>query len=69
MIIGGEAIFAAALPLAERIALTEVMAAPEGDAFMPRFDRTEWQETAREGPHESGALRYAFIILERRKLR
>jgi dihydrofolate reductase len=66
MIIGGEAIFRAALPLAQRIALTEVMAAPQGDAFMPPFDRTEWQETAREGPHEAGTLRYAFITLERR---
>jgi dihydrofolate reductase len=67
MIIGGEAIFAAMLPLAHRIELTEVMAVPEGDAFMPPFDRTEWQETRREGPHEAGALRYAFVRLERRK--
>ena len=67
MVIGGEAIFAAALPLAHRIALTEVMAAPEGDAFMPVFDRTEWQEKRREGPHEAGALRYSFVTLERRR--
>jgi dihydrofolate reductase len=67
MIIGGEAIFKAALPLVQRIELTEVMAAPEGDAFMPPFDRTEWQETACEGPHEVGTLRYAFITLERRQ--
>jgi dihydrofolate reductase len=68
MIIGGEAIFTAALPIAQRIELTEVMAAAEGDAFMPPFDRTEWQEVAHEGPHEAGTLRYAFITLERRQL-
>jgi dihydrofolate reductase len=68
MIIGGEAIFAASLPLAHRIELTEVMAAPEGDAFMPPFERTEWQETRREGPYEAGPLRYAFVSLERRQL-
>lgn len=68
MIIGGEAIFRAALPLAQRIELTEVMAAPEGDAFMPPFDRTKWQEVAHEGPHEAGPLRYAFVTLERRQL-
>jgi dihydrofolate reductase len=67
MIIGGAAIFAAALPLAQRVELTEVMTAPEGDAFMPPFDRTEWQETKREGPYEAGALRYAFVTLEWRR--
>jgi dihydrofolate reductase len=65
-IIGGEAIFAAALPCASRIHWTEVMASPEGDAFMPPFDLAQWQETAREGPFESGGLRYAFVTLERR---
>ena len=65
MNIGGEAIFLASLPLARRIELTEIMAAPEGDTFMPPFERTEWQETRREGPHEAGALRYAFVLLER----
>jgi dihydrofolate reductase len=65
MIIGGAAIFAAALPLAQRVELTDVTAAPEGDAFMPPFDRAQWRETKREGPYEAGALRYAFITLER----
>jgi dihydrofolate reductase len=67
MIIGGAAIFAAALPLAQRVELTEVMTAPEGDAFMPPFDRAAWQETKREGPYEAGALRYAFVSLKRRR--
>jgi dihydrofolate reductase len=65
MIIGGAAIFAAALPLTQRVELTEIMTAPEGDAFMPPFDRAQWQETKREGPYEAGALRYAFVTLER----
>jgi dihydrofolate reductase len=65
-IIGGEAIFAAALPRARRIHWTEVMASPDGDAFMPRLDTAQWQEIAREGPFESHGLRYAFVILERR---
>ena len=67
MIIGGAAIFAAALPLAQRVELTQIMVAPEGDAFMPAFDRAQWQETKREGPHEAGGLRYAFVTLERRQ--
>jgi dihydrofolate reductase len=67
-VIGGEAIFAAALPLAHRIHWTAVEASPEGDAFMPPFDKAEWQEVAREGPFEEGDLRYVFITLERRQL-
>jgi dihydrofolate reductase len=65
-VIGGEAIFAAALPAASRIHWTAVDASPEGDAFMPPIDKTEWQEVAREGPFLEGDLRYAFITLERR---
>ncbi len=42
------------------------MTRPDGDAFMPPLDSKKWQETAREGPFESGALRYTFLVLERR---
>jgi dihydrofolate reductase len=64
-VIGGENIFAAALPLAHRIYLTEVSSAPHGDAFMPEIDLAEWRETQRDGPHEAGGLRYSFVTLER----
>src|SRR5262245_35358297 len=65
MVIGGETIFAAALPHAHRIHLTEVTARPKGDAFMPPIDREAWREVAREGPYAEGDLRYAFVTLER----
>jgi len=65
MVIGGEAIFAEALPLAETIHLTEVAASPEGDAFMPRIDRTQWREIARDGPYEADGLAYSFVTLKR----
>ena len=65
-VIGGEAIFAAALPIADVIHLTEISATPEGDAFMPQIDRTLWRETAREGPYEADGLRYSFVTLQRR---
>jgi dihydrofolate reductase len=64
-IIGGEAIFAAALPLATRIHLTEVSARPAGDAFMPPIDSNVWRETAREGPYDAEGLAYSFVTLER----
>jgi dihydrofolate reductase len=68
-VIGGEAVFAAALSLADRIELTEVAASPEGDAFMPAIDTELWRETKREGPLFEGALRYDFVTLERREPR
>ncbi|KAK0354589.1 hypothetical protein LTR94_011777 [Friedmanniomyces endolithicus] len=43
-IIGGTALFAAALPRARRLYITEVDAAPEGDAVFPSFDETAWVE-------------------------
>jgi dihydrofolate reductase len=43
-VIGGAEIFAGALPLADRIYLTQVHACVETDVFFPEFDRTEWVE-------------------------
>jgi dihydrofolate reductase len=64
-VIGGEAIFAGALPLAKIIHLTEVAGSFEGDAFMPPIDRRQWREIAREGPYDANGLRYSFVTLER----
>ena len=66
-IIGGAEIYAAALPLASRLHLTEIGADFEGDAFFPAFDRGEWREVSRESPPagESAELRYDFVIYER----
>lgn len=42
-IIGGASVYAEALPLADRLCLTEVHDTPrEADAFFPDFDREEW---------------------------
>lgn len=40
MVIGGAQIYAAALPLADRVFLTEIAASPVGDTHFPEFDRT-----------------------------
>lgn len=46
-IIGGADIYAAALPLTDRIWLTEVHATAEADAFFPKLDPAEWAEVSR----------------------
>src|SRR5687768_9857959 len=41
-VIGGEEIFRQALPIADRLYLTRVHYAFEGDTFFPAFDQKEW---------------------------
>jgi len=66
MIIGGAEIYAQALPLARRIYLTEVHAAPEGDVLFPEFDPAEWRETERRDfPGEGEAPSFSVTVLER----
>lgn len=67
MIIGGAEIYALALPIATRVELTEVDAAPEGDTILPPFDPVRWAEVAREThPADGDTPGYDFITLERR---
>jgi dihydrofolate reductase len=65
-IIGGAEIYAAFLPLATRIHLTEIGADIAGDAFMPDFNPREWREIAREAHTTPEGLPYAYVTLERR---
>jgi dihydrofolate reductase len=46
-IIGGGAIYEAALPMADRLYLTEVDAAPEGQVFFPALNMANWEEVSR----------------------
>jgi dihydrofolate reductase len=67
MIIGGAALYAAALPRAERIYLTEVHAEITGDTYFPPIDRDAWRELERERHEadESNDHDYSFVVLER----
>lgn len=59
-VIGGAELYAAALPLADRMYLTHIDADYAGDARFPEFDPADWRETAREPG--SG---FAFVTYER----
>jgi len=65
MIVGGAAVYAAALPRATRLFLTEVHAVVDGDVRFPAFERSAWRETAREPHHGEGEFDYSFVTLER----
>jgi len=64
-VIGGEAIYRAALPRAEIIYLTEVLAEFAGDAHFLPINPAEWHETARENHVSDTGLEYRFLTLER----
>lgn len=67
MLIGGAELYAQTLPICDRLYLTEVDAAPDGDAFFPALDPADWRETAAE-PHPADARHahaFAWRTLER----
>jgi dihydrofolate reductase len=67
VIFGGTQVFAEALPLADRIELTEVHLSPAGDAYFPDFDRSQWTETFREShPPQGRAPGFDFVTLLRK---
>jgi dihydrofolate reductase len=64
-VIGGAEIYRLFLPRADRVELTEVHAAPEGDTIMPDLG-ADWRETWREEhPAEADRPAYAFVTLHR----
>jgi dihydrofolate reductase len=48
MVVGGAAVYAEALALADEQVLTEVHQSPPGDTLYPSFDRSEWVAGRRE---------------------
>ena len=67
MVIGGEQIYAQALPLVERLYVTQVHADVEGDAFFPELLLSDWAELGRddfkaEGPNPYD---YSFVVYQR----
>lgn len=67
MVIGGEQIYRSAIELADRLYITRVDTAVEGDAFFPDFDETCWLEVARKQPENQADIPYYFQVLERRR--
>jgi dihydrofolate reductase len=66
-IIGGAEIYRLALPIIDKIYLTEVHHIFEGDTSFPVIDKTIWQETHREDFEidEKHIVKYSFVEMER----
>jgi dihydrofolate reductase len=59
-VIGGAQIYAQALPLADELALTEIDADFDGDAFFPEWNRTGFEQISREDHSTPQGLHYSF---------
>ncbi|MBK8970512.1 MAG: dihydrofolate reductase [Hahellaceae bacterium] len=68
MIMGGAELYQQAMPLAGRLIVTEVLAAPTGDAFLSAVDAIEWQEVSREHhlADDKNEYPHDFVVYERR---
>jgi dihydrofolate reductase len=68
MVIGGGEIYAAALAIADRLYITHVESAPEGDATFPEIDPTLWRAVSSEQlpASEKDSAATAFVVYERR---
>jgi dihydrofolate reductase len=64
-VIGGEQLYRAALPFADRLYLTEVELEPEADAFFPELNPAVWQEVERRASGESMPA-CTFVVYVRR---
>jgi dihydrofolate reductase len=53
MVIGGAEIYAQAMPRADRLEITRIHLAPQGDTLFPPIDPATWREASRE-PHPPG---------------
>jgi dihydrofolate reductase len=66
-VIGGGEIYNMFLPSADRIYLTEVDIAVQGDTLAPALSPGDWREVSREGPFrgEKDSASYVVRVLER----
>ncbi len=69
VVAGGAEIYAQALPLASRLAITEVHKSVDGDAHFPVIDPKLWREVARseQRPAVEDEVAFAFVSYEREK--
>jgi dihydrofolate reductase len=68
VVMGGAELYAAALPLADRLYLTLVHAEPDGDTYFPEYDGAGWEEKRRlRIPADAdNVFDFSLILMERR---
>ena len=67
-VIGGAQVYAQALPLVDRMYMTEVDSAFDGDVLFPEYPSAHWHEVSRTQNTSSTGLNYSLVIYERKSL-
>ena len=66
MLIGGAQLYAQGMAQADRLYLTRVALSPEGDAWFPEFDLTQWKLVSNiENPAVDDKPAYNFEVWEK----
>jgi dihydrofolate reductase len=67
MIIGGGQIYAEALPMVDRMYITQVHAEVDGDAYFPEVNWDDWEEIGREdfSASDNNPYNYSFVVYQR----
>ncbi|MFT5710717.1 MAG: dihydrofolate reductase [Halioglobus sp.] len=67
MVIGGAAIYESAVPLADRLYVTEIHASVAGDAYLSPLDWDNWVECSREwhAAIEPNTYDFSFVVYDR----
>lgn len=63
-VIGGADLYRQALPLAQRLYLTEVAEPCAGDAFFPEIPAAEWREVSRTQQRSEAGIEFAFVVYQ-----
>ncbi len=66
-IIGGAQIYELAMPLTDKLYITNIHVDVQGDTYFPTIDKSEWREVARENhtADDKNNYDYDFVELER----
>lgn len=66
-VVGGAQLYAAALPRADRIYLTQIDADVKGDTLMPQFDLAQWREHSSQsfGADDKNPYNYILTVYDR----
>lgn len=69
VVIGGGQLYAEALPMMDRLYVTQVHADIEGDVYFPEVDWDDWEEVASQehAASEQNPYPYSFVVYDRRR--
>lgn len=66
-VIGGATLYRQALPLANRLYLTEIEQDFDGDVFFPDVQPQDWDEISRQPSQGTSGPQFSFVVYQRRE--